>query len=102
MPILLAKMLVRGLRVFETEKEGLTNKECPEIRNIGIWLDDHMKKPDGLASISIATHKRWITVDLKPHKQYWKYTNTGWKPASVARWKPLDAMSEYKLTSTSI
>jgi len=41
----------------------------------------------GLTGIEIATHKGWIRAELEPHKQYWKYINSGWKIASEAKVK---------------
>jgi len=41
----------------------------------------------GLTSIEIATHRGWVTIELEPHKQYWKYLNSSWRLASEARVK---------------
>jgi hypothetical protein len=51
---------------------------------VSIWLDDHLWKVCGLTDIEIATHRGRIRVELEPHKQYWRYINCGWKPASEA------------------
>ena len=40
-----------------------------------------------LMSIEIATHKGSVTIELEPHKQYWRYLNSGWRPASEAKVK---------------
>jgi IS605 OrfB family transposase len=40
-----------------------------------------------LMSIEIATHKGRVTIELEPHKQYWKYLNTGWRLTSEAKVK---------------
>ena len=75
----------RAKSFLRLRKRGLTNREYPEVRSISIWLDDHLWKPDGLTSISIATHRGRVVVELEPHRQYWKYFNRGWRLASEAR-----------------
>ncbi len=77
----------RAKSFLKLKKQGLTSREYPEVRSISIWLDDHLWKPSGLTSISIATHKGWITVGFEPHKWYWRYLNRGWKLASEAKIK---------------
>jgi len=69
------------------KKEGSTNKEYPSVRRISIWLDDHLWRLEGLTRIAISTHRGLIKVDLVPHKQLYRYFNSGWKLASEARIK---------------
>ncbi len=75
----------RAKSFLRLKKLGLTQREYPEVRRVSIWLDDHLWKPNGLTSIRIATHKGWVTIELEPHKHYWKYTNRGWRLASEAK-----------------
>ncbi len=77
----------RAKSFLRLKKLGLVEREYPEVRRVSIWLDDHLWRPDDLTSIRIATHKGWVTVELEPHKQYWKYVNRGWKLASEAKIK---------------
>jgi len=70
---------------LKLKKKGLTSREYPEVKNISIWLDDHLWRINGLTSISIATHKGWVVVEFEPHKQYWRYINRGWRLASEAK-----------------
>ncbi|MCD6095954.1 MAG: transposase [Thermoprotei archaeon] len=77
----------RAKSFLKLKKLGLAEREYPEIRSVSIWLDDHLWKPSGLISIRIATHKGWVTVEFKPHKQYWRYINRGWMLASEAKIK---------------
>jgi len=72
---------------LKLKRRGLTSRDYPEVKNITIWLDDHLWKLNGLTSIEIASHKGWVRVELELHKQYWKYVNTGWRPASEAKVK---------------
>jgi len=77
----------RAKSFLRLKKLGLVERNYPEVRKASIWLDDHLWKPNGLTSIRIATHKGWVTVELEPHKQYWRYVNRGWKLASEAKVK---------------
>mgnify|MGYP000188546429 CR=1 FL=1 len=77
----------RAKSFLRLKKLGLAEREYPEVRRVSIWLDDHLWKLNGLTSIKIATHKGWITVELEPHKQYWKHINLRWKLASEAKIK---------------
>jgi len=77
----------RAKSFLRLKRLGLTEREYPEVRRVSIWLDDHLWKPNGLTSIRIATHKGWVTVELEPHKQYWRYANRGWMLASEAKIK---------------
>ncbi|MEZ0345712.1 MAG: transposase [Infirmifilum sp.] len=76
---------VRAKSFLRLKKLGLAEKEYPEVRRVSIWLDDHLWKLDGYTRVKIATHKEWISVDLEPYKQYWRYLNGGWRLASEAR-----------------
>ena len=77
----------RAKSFLRLKKLGLAEREYPEVRRVSIWLDDHLWKPDGLTSIRIATHREWVTIEFKPHKQYWKYISREWKLASEAKVK---------------
>jgi len=72
---------------LKLRKLGIAEKEYPEVKNITIWLDDHLWKLNSLTSINIATHKEWIAIDIEPHKQFWKYVNRGWVLSSEAKVK---------------
>ncbi len=48
---------------------GVVEKEYPEVRRIGIWLDDHLWKPNGYTSIRIITYRECVTIDFEQHKQ---------------------------------
>jgi IS605 OrfB family transposase len=68
-------------------KRGLARRNYPEVNRVSIWLDDHLWKMRSLMSIEIATHRGWVTIGLEPHKQYWRYVNSGWRLAPGARVK---------------
>jgi IS605 OrfB family transposase len=72
---------------FKRKKKGLAKKDYPVVNKVSIWLDDHLWRMRSLTSIEIATHRGWVTIELEPHKQYWKYLNGGWRLASEAKVK---------------
>ena len=77
----------RAKSFLRLKKLELAERNHPEVKKISIWIDDHLWKTNGYTSIKIVTHKGWVTVELEPHKQYWKYVNKGWKLASEAKIK---------------
>jgi len=72
---------------FKRRRKGLARRDYPEVNRVSIWLDNHLWRLRGLSSIEIATHRGWVAIGLEPHKQYWKYLNSGWRLASEARVK---------------
>jgi len=60
------------------KKKGLAKSEKPVVNRVSIWLDDHLWKRIGYTTILIYTHKGWVSVELSPHKLYWRYINSGW------------------------
>jgi IS605 OrfB family transposase len=72
---------------FKRKKKGLAKRDYPVVNRVSIWLDDHLWKMRSLMSIEIATHKGWVAIELEPHKQYWRYANSGWRLASEAKAK---------------
>jgi len=77
----------RAKSFLRLRKRGLTSREYPEVRDVSIWLDDHLWKLSGLTSVEVATHKGWVRVELELHKQYLRHVNSGWRVASEARIK---------------
>jgi IS605 OrfB family transposase len=67
------------------KKKGKVKKDYPEVRKVSIRLDDHLWKMRSLTSIEIATHRGWIVIELESHKQFWRYVNSGWRPAFEAK-----------------
>jgi len=84
---------IRAKSFLRIKKLGLAKRNCPEVKRVSIWLDDHLWKPNNLTSIRIATHRGWVTVEFEPHKQYWRYVSKGWKLASESKIK-LDRKSK--------
>ena len=76
---------VRSKSFLKLRRKGLARKDHPEVREVSIWLDDHLWRMSGLTSIEVATHRGWIIIELEPHRQYWRYVNSGWRLGSEAR-----------------
>ena len=77
----------RAKSFLKRRRKGLARGDCPGVRRVSIWLDDHLWRLKGLTSIEIATHRDWVAIKLEPHKQYWKYVNSDWRLAPGARVK---------------
>jgi len=75
----------RAKSFLRLKRRGLAERDHPEVRRVSIWLDDHLWRPKGLATIEVATHEGWVRVELELHKQYWRYVNGGWKLASESK-----------------
>jgi IS605 OrfB family transposase len=83
----------RAKSFLRLKRRGSAKRDYPEVNRVSIWLDDHLWRVRSLMSIEIATHKGWVTIELGPHKQFWKYVNSGWRLASDAKVK-LDKRSK--------
>jgi len=68
-------------------KKGVAKTGVPGVRNVSIWLDDHLWRLDRLTAVQIATHRGWVRVELEPHKHFWRYLNGGWRISSEAKIK---------------
>jgi putative transposase len=77
----------RAKSFLKRRKRGLAKRDYPLVNRVSIWLDDHLWRMKSLTSIEIATHRSWVTIELEPHKQCWKYLNSGWRLASEAKVK---------------
>jgi len=66
---------------------GRACTERPEVRRVSIWLDDHLWKREGYTAVRVATKRGWVAIGLRPHKQFWRYANGGWRLRSEARLK---------------
>jgi len=80
-----ASARVKSFLAKKERREART--ERPEVRRVSIWLDDHLWKPEGRTAVRVATKRGWVTVELRPHRQFWRYANGGWTMSSGARFK---------------
>jgi len=77
----------RAKSFLKRKEEGKAYTDYPEVRNVSIWLDDHLWNLIGYTKLRISTHKGRIELEIEPHKQYWKYINCGWTLSSECRIK---------------
>ncbi|MEM4845280.1 MAG: hypothetical protein QXE41_03190 [Acidilobaceae archaeon] len=77
----------RAKSFLKLKKRGLTNSEYPEVKNISIWLDDHLWELYGYTSVRISTHRGWINVNINRINNCRKYLNSGWRLRSEYRVK---------------
>ena len=77
----------RAHSFLRMRKMGRARKPYPEVRNVSIWLDDHLWRAEGLTSISITTHKGRLRVSIELDKHFLRYVNRGWRLSSEAKIK---------------
>jgi len=66
------------VKSFLAKRErGEAYTERPAVRNISIWLHARLWRAEGRTAVRVATKRGWVTVELKPHKQFWRYVNSG-------------------------
>jgi len=77
----------RAKSFLKKKEEGRAYTDYPEVRNVTIWLDDVLWKMKGYTRLRISTHKGRVELEIDPHKQYWKYVNSGWVLSSGSKIK---------------
>ncbi len=55
---------LRAKSFLKRKRKGLAEKVYPEVRNVSIWLDDHLWRA-GLTVIKITTHKAGLRLVLR-------------------------------------
>jgi len=77
------------VKSFLAKKErGEAYTDRPQVRRVSIWLDDHLWKAEGRTAVRVAVKGgRWVTVELRPHKHFWRHVNGGWIMSHGARFK---------------
>jgi len=81
-----ASARVKSFLAKKERGEAYTDK--PQVRNATVWLDDHLWKPEGRTAVRVAVKGgRWVTIELRPHRQFWRHVNGGWTMSSGARFK---------------
>jgi len=77
----------RAKSFMKKKEEGRAYTNYPEVRNVSIWLDDVLWDLIGFTRLKISTHKGRIELEIEPHKQFWRYVNSGWVLSSGCRIK---------------
>jgi len=77
----------RAKSFLKLKEKGKAYTDYPKVVNVSIWLDDILWKLEGYTKLRISTHKGHVKLDIEPHKQFWKYVNSGWVLSSGCRIK---------------
>jgi IS605 OrfB family transposase len=73
----------------EAKKKGRAYKDKPEVRRVTITYSDSQdwRLEDGV--IKLKTHRGWVELHYRNHKQLYRYLYGGWRLASELRFKLL-------------
>ncbi len=80
---------VRRAKSFrELKKKGIAKTDKPVVKRITITYSDSQdwKLKDGV--VKVRTHKGWVKIHYRGHKQLHRYLYNGWKLSSELRLKP--------------
>ncbi|MFP3319961.1 MAG: transposase [Acidilobus sp.] len=77
----------RAHSFLKLRKMGKARKAYPEVRDVSIWLDDHLWRAEGLTLVSLATHRGRVSVPIELNRHFLRYANRGWRLSSEARVK---------------
>jgi len=90
------------VKSFLAKKErGEAYTERPAVRKVSIWLHAKLWKAEGRTAVRVATKRGWVTVELRPHRHFWRYANGGWALRSEARMGSTTAGASPTSTSSS-
>jgi len=77
---------VKSFLAKKERSEAYTDR--PQVKNVTVWLRAELWKAESRTAVRIATKRGWVTVELRPHKHFWRYMNSGeWALSSGARFK---------------
>lgn len=81
---------VRRAKSFrERMKRGKAYKDSPEVRRVTITYSDSQDWRLGDGVIKLRTHRGWVELHYRNHKQLHRYLYGGWRLASELRFKIL-------------
>jgi len=77
------------VKSFLAKKErGEAYTDRPAVRKVSVWLHAKLWKAEGRTAVRVATKRGWVTIELKPHKHFWHYADSGeWTLRSETRLK---------------
>ncbi|MCD6301253.1 MAG: transposase [Staphylothermus sp.] len=79
---------VRRARSFrELKKKGLVKTDKPVVRKVTIIYSDSQDWRLGDGVIELRTHRGWVKIHYRSHKQLHRYLYNGWKLSSELRLK---------------
>jgi IS605 OrfB family transposase len=92
---------VRRARSFrERRKRGKVCKDRPEVRRVTITYSDSQDWRLKSGVIEIRTHRGWVELHYRNHRQLHRYLYGGWRLASELRFKVLGRKVAAYLTFT--
>jgi len=81
---------VRRAKSFrERKKRGKVYKDKPEVRRVAITYSDSQDWRLEGGVIKLRTHRGWVELRYRNHKQLCRYLYSGWRLASELRFKVL-------------
>ncbi|MCC6014597.1 MAG: hypothetical protein LM564_02700 [Desulfurococcaceae archaeon] len=81
---------VRRAKPFrERKKRGKACKDRPEVRRVAITYSDSQDWRLENGVIKLRTHRGWVKLHYRNHKQLHRYLYGGWRLASELRFKLL-------------
>jgi hypothetical protein len=81
---------VRRAKSFrERKKRGKACKDRPEVRRVAITYSDSQDWRLENGVIKLRTHRGWVELHYRNHKQLHRYLYGGWRLASESRFKLL-------------
>jgi len=79
--------ITRVKSFLKAKGEGRAYTDKPQVKKVTIWLDLFLWKSESRTAVRVATKRGWVTIGLRPHKQFWRYVNGGWTLRSETRLK---------------
>jgi len=73
----------------ELKKKGKVHKDKPEVRRVTITYSDSQDWRLESGGIKLRTHRGWVVLHYRNHRQLHRYLYSGWRLASELRFKIL-------------
>ncbi|MCC6046973.1 MAG: IS200/IS605 family accessory protein TnpB-related protein [Desulfurococcaceae archaeon] len=84
----------------ERKKRGKVYKDKPEVRRVAITYSDSQDWRLEGGAVKLRTHRGWVELHYRNHKQLYRYLYSGWRLASELRFKTLGRKVVAYLTFT--
>jgi IS605 OrfB family transposase len=92
---------VRRAKSFrERRKRGKVYKDMPEVRRVTIAYSDSQDWGLEGGAVKLRTHRGWVELHYRNHRQLYRYLYSGWRLASELRFKVLGRKVVAYLTFT--
>jgi IS605 OrfB family transposase len=84
----------------ERKKRGKVYKDKPEVRRVAITYSDSQDWRLEGGAVKLRTHRGWVELHYRNHRQLYRYLYSGWRLASELRFKTLGRKVVAYLTFT--